>query len=349
MPFSNANNSNIELVERDLNYIYQKMIQKAVKEYTINDEPYFQEVQRYESKVGSIINGVIENLNEADLVIADLTGSNRNVMYELGVRHALKRGTIIIAQSLEDIPSDLRDYMVVIYNYSSSVHLAENYYESFKKDLHKSIDQILTTSKNDSPVLDYLKRNQSYIRETEVKDLKELAIVLKSIILEIERLDAIMIASINDEITNPKLLLETVKHLVNNLHSKIGLIKIPPTPNFLFEDIEGTKNLLNEIIQFLSVQDYFGHFEGLKDSPFPPNSIEMKLNYELIDPVVMRLKSAIRKVKIKDLFSKNEIIYNRIFKGILEYIENEANRIGVYSELEFFMKDLNRIIKRKNE
>ena len=344
MPFSHAKSNNAILNSPDLDYIYQEMIQKAVNDYMIDEEPFFQEVNRYESSVGSIINGVIENLKDADLVIADLTGSNPNVMYELGVRHALKRGTIIIAQSLDSIPSDLRDYMVVIYKYSDSIHEATTCYDAFKQALYKSMDQILKTDQNDSPVLDYLKRNQSYIRDVDVKELKELSVVLKSVILEIERLDSIMVESSKNEVADPNLLLEIIKHLVNNLHSKMGLLRISPTPNFLFEDIESCRNLLMEFIQFLSVQDYFGQFEGGQDSPFPVKNYYDKINSELIDPILMRKESNIRKIKVKDLFSKDEILQKRIFEDTLEFIENEAKRLGINQELQVFMVDLNECV-----
>src|SRR4051812_26839825 len=56
----------------------------------------------------NIIADVVAYLCDARLVIADLTGSNANVFYELGVRHALGKPTVLIAQDLEDIPFDLR-------------------------------------------------------------------------------------------------------------------------------------------------------------------------------------------------------------------------------------------------
>jgi hypothetical protein len=344
MPFSHAKSNNAILNSPDLDYIYQEMIQKAVNDYMIDEEPFFQEVNRYESSVGSIINGVIENLNDADLVIADLTGSNPNVMYELGVRHALKRGTIIIAQSLDSIPSDLRDYMVVIYKYSDSIHQAPSFYEEFKQALHKSIDQILSTGRNDSPVLEYLKRNHNYLRESEIKGLKELSVVLKSVILEIERVDTLLSELSKNEVTDATLLLELIKHLINNLHSKLGLLRIPPTSNFLFEDIESCRNLLMEIIQFFSIQDYFGQFQNMPDNDLPKISIQDRINIKVIDPILMRKESSIRKIKVRDLFSELEIFQKRIFIDTLEFIEIEAKRIGLYKEIQAFMVDLNESI-----
>jgi hypothetical protein len=55
-------------------------------------------------------------LNQADVVLADLTDMNPNVFYELGVRHTLKNRTILVSQSWDDVPSDLRQYGVIIYN-----------------------------------------------------------------------------------------------------------------------------------------------------------------------------------------------------------------------------------------
>ena len=344
MPFTNAESNNYTLNYTALDYIYKEMIQKAVKEYLIEDESFFQEVHRYESSVGSIINGVIEKLNDADLVIADLTGSNSNVMYELGVRHALKRGTIIIAQTLDSVPSDLRDFMVVIYKYSDSIHEAPSLYEEFKQALHKSIHQILSTDRNDSPVLEYLKRNHNYLRESEIKVLKELSVVLKSVILEIERVDRLLSELSKNEVTDETLLLELIKHLLNNLHSKLGLLRIPPTSNFLFEDIESCRNLLMEIIQFFSIQDYFGQFQNMPDNELPQISIQDRINIKVIDPILMRKESSIRKIKVKDLFSELEIFQNRIFVDTLEFIEIEAKRIGIYQEIKVFMVDLNESI-----
>jgi hypothetical protein len=46
-----------------------------------------------------ILSHIVENLVSADLVIADLSGRNANVYYELGVRHAVNNNTILISDN----------------------------------------------------------------------------------------------------------------------------------------------------------------------------------------------------------------------------------------------------------
>ena len=62
---------------------------------------------------------IFQGIWQADLVIADLTGQNVNVCYELGIAHSLKKPTIQIAQSLDDILFNLRSYEAKIYSIKS--------------------------------------------------------------------------------------------------------------------------------------------------------------------------------------------------------------------------------------
>ena len=47
---------------------------------------------------GILINKIRSSINEADVVIADCSGSNPNVLYEVGVAHALNKPVIMITQ-----------------------------------------------------------------------------------------------------------------------------------------------------------------------------------------------------------------------------------------------------------
>jgi hypothetical protein len=63
----------------------------------------------------SIIEDIQSHIREAAVVIADLTGKNPNVMYELGYADAFGKTVIIITQDMEDVPFDVRHRRCLIY------------------------------------------------------------------------------------------------------------------------------------------------------------------------------------------------------------------------------------------
>lgn len=55
-------------------------------------------------------------IQKADLIIADITGSNPNVMYEVGFAHALRKPVLLIVRSgSEHVPLDLRGQLFFVY------------------------------------------------------------------------------------------------------------------------------------------------------------------------------------------------------------------------------------------
>jgi len=68
---------------------------------------------------GSITKEIVTSLHTADLVIADLTGNNPNVFYELGIAHSAGRPTVIITQHTEALPFDVNTCRIHAYEASA--------------------------------------------------------------------------------------------------------------------------------------------------------------------------------------------------------------------------------------
>lgn len=64
----------------------------------------------------TIIDDIWQGIRNAKLLIAELTGRNPNVLYELGLAHALSKPVILISESIEDVPFDLRSIRVLVYD-----------------------------------------------------------------------------------------------------------------------------------------------------------------------------------------------------------------------------------------
>jgi hypothetical protein len=63
-----------------------------------------------------VVEQIWEQIEKAKLLLADLSGKNPNVFYELGLAHAAKKHLIFTAGQLEDVPFDLRHLRVIIYD-----------------------------------------------------------------------------------------------------------------------------------------------------------------------------------------------------------------------------------------
>lgn len=65
---------------------------------------------------GSVIEQIWEQISRAKVLLADLTGKNANVFYELGLAHAANKPVVFTTGSLEDVPFDLRHLRVAVYD-----------------------------------------------------------------------------------------------------------------------------------------------------------------------------------------------------------------------------------------
>ena len=88
---------------------------------------------------------------DADLVLAVLTDFNTNVWYELGIRHALRKGTIMVIEERQKLPFDISQYGVI--KYEDSITGAHD----FEAGLKSFIRKIEVEQPVDSPVFEFLR------------------------------------------------------------------------------------------------------------------------------------------------------------------------------------------------
>lgn len=89
---------------------------------------------------GSVIEQIWEQIEKAKILLADLSGKNANVFYELGLSHAARKPVVFTAGSLDDVPFDLRHLRVVIY---------DNRDPFWGEKLRKNLTTYLKAARND--------------------------------------------------------------------------------------------------------------------------------------------------------------------------------------------------------
>lgn len=90
---------------------YQEIYVPAIK------EAGFEPVRADELfSTGSVMEQIWEQIEKAKLLLADVSGKNPNVFYELGLAHADRKPVIFTASNVDDVPFDLRHLRVITYD-----------------------------------------------------------------------------------------------------------------------------------------------------------------------------------------------------------------------------------------
>jgi hypothetical protein len=98
------------------------------------------------ANAGSINKQVISRILEDDLVIVNLTKLNPNVMYELAVRHAVRKPVIQICENGTELPFDIIDERTIFYTNDMKGVL------ELKEKFVVSVQEALKDEKPDNPI-----------------------------------------------------------------------------------------------------------------------------------------------------------------------------------------------------
>lgn len=125
-----------------------------------------------------ILHDIWDFINDSELVIADITGRNPNVMYELGLAHAIAKPAIIITNNINDVPFDLKALRILVYNTNKPSWAID-----LKNSIIKSIHEI-KSSPTDAILPTFLKVATN--KREEVSEIKKDLIDIKQYLYRLD-------------------------------------------------------------------------------------------------------------------------------------------------------------------
>lgn len=134
----------------DFDHLYRTVIQPAVAELPMECR------RQDELSPGAIWHkAMFTAVISSDLMIADLTTHNANVLYELGVRHAMKRGRTLVISARGPLPGNVGYTQALWYEPDAAGRLTGAPAARFRDVLQATIRQSQRTTISDSPIYEF--------------------------------------------------------------------------------------------------------------------------------------------------------------------------------------------------
>jgi hypothetical protein len=105
-----------------------------------------------------VMQDIYESIAKARIIIADVTGCNPNVFYELGMAHTFGKDVILLTQAVEESPFDIKSFRHYIYSNDGPG------YDVLRKCLLKALESFLAS---DQPYLisfDKIERTEGIVQ-----------------------------------------------------------------------------------------------------------------------------------------------------------------------------------------
>lgn len=104
---------------------FKDIYEIAIKEACHNGGAHCERVDDQDFHETSIFQRIINQISQADFIIADMSGKNANVFYEVGYAHALDKPTVLLTNNASDIPFDLKHFPHLVYDRNQIAKLRE--------------------------------------------------------------------------------------------------------------------------------------------------------------------------------------------------------------------------------
>jgi hypothetical protein len=94
--------------------VYENLFRPAIEEAGY-------QCKRADESGGQIVaESIWTDVNQAGLIVADLTNNNENVMYEIGIAHTVGKPVVLLSQDEIDPPFDIGHHRVHVYEDTSA-------------------------------------------------------------------------------------------------------------------------------------------------------------------------------------------------------------------------------------
>ena len=167
----------------DFNDVYKLGIKATAKECDVDakrlDDDFFDT---------NMVEEIYKKINDADFIIADMTGRNPNVFYEVGYADAKNKLVLLLTKNVKDIPFDFKQRLHIVYSDVSSLK------EKLKDKLDWAKQEI--SKRNESKISISFSVESAWLDRTEYHDEAHVHYLLELTNLTNEPIDKLQMIDI---------------------------------------------------------------------------------------------------------------------------------------------------------
>lgn len=120
------------------------------------------------------IEDIVDLIRNSDVILAEITGRNPNVMYEMGMAYAAKTPMVIISQSVSEAPTDLKHQRIVVYD-TTKPSWTSKLRADIKRAIKEAVPEKEPLNKKRDTATQSLRNTGKPWTQHEVKQLRQLA------------------------------------------------------------------------------------------------------------------------------------------------------------------------------
>lgn len=169
----------------------------------------YEAVRADDSKASHLIMfDILKNIVECDMAICDLSTKNANVFYELGLRQAFNKKTVLITDGIEKEPFDIAGFRYVKYSSSLRIDTVNNNI----LDIISMINETETANENDiNSIVSILKISPANIDKSTTTPLTQENALIFSALRDINLNLSKLKSSVNNNTSNNITLTDVLK------------------------------------------------------------------------------------------------------------------------------------------